>query len=108
MFEARRKLSIIPIVKDEKGDVTSCDNYRPIAITSIASKILELVMLTKFEDKLNTEPNQFGFKKGHSTEQCVFVLKQTIAYYRSLSSPVYVCFLDASKAFDKVNHWSLF
>ena len=29
-------------------------------------------------------------------------------YYVSLGSPVYLCFMDASKAFDKVNHRHLF
>ena len=43
--------------------------------------------------------NQFGLKKGHST---------VIQYYKSNNSPVYSCFLDASKAFDRVNHWTLF
>ena len=43
-----------------------------------------------------------------STDMCVFALKQVIEYYTSRSSPVYICFLDASKAFDRINHWTLF
>ena len=39
---------------------------------------------------------------------CVFILKEMIRFYRKHSTPVYVCFLDASKAFDCVNHWKLF
>ena len=99
---------IIPIVKNKKGDVTDGDNYRPIAITSIASKILELIMLERFSLYLVTTDNQFGFKNGVSTELCIFSLKQTIGYYKSMSSPVYVCFMDASKAFDRINHCQLF
>ncbi len=57
---------------------------------------------------LNTCDNQFGFKKGHSTDHSIFVVKNVIEYYRSHHSPVYTCFLDASKCFDKINHWSLF
>jgi hypothetical protein len=37
----------------------------------------------------------------------VFVLKEIINYYSSQSSPIYACFIDASKAFDRVNHWCL-
>ena len=37
-----------------------------------------------------------------------FLLKQTIAQYSHNGSPVFVDFLDASKAFDKVNHSELF
>ena len=38
---------------------------------------------------------------------CVFMFKQVVEYYRNLSSRVYVCFLDASKAFDRVKQWVL-
>ena len=35
-------------------------------------------------------------------------LKNTAQYYRQHNSPVFGCFLDASKAFDRVNYWCLF
>ena len=57
---------------------------------------------------LNTTDNPFGFKKGHSTDNYIFALNIFIQYYKSYNSPVYSCFLDGSKAFDKVNHWMLF
>ena len=99
---------IVPILKDKKGVITDKDNYRPIAITSVASKILELVLLKHLSDHLNTQCNQFGFKSKHSTDMCIFTLKQIIEFYVSKGSPVYVCYLDASKAFDRISHWSLF
>ena len=52
--------------------------------------------------------NQFGFKPAHSTDMCLFLLKQAILQYNIHGSPVFVAFLDASKAFDKVNHYILF
>ena len=99
---------IVPLVKDKKGDVTSKDNYRPIALTSMLSKVLELIILSKYEWCLDTAPNQFGYKYGLSAETCIFSFKEIVNYYRSLSSNVYVCYLDASKAFDRVNHYHLF
>lgn len=99
---------IVPIVKDKKGDLTSCDNYRPVALTTIMSKVFELVILERYRDILVTSDNQFGFKPKLGTEECVFVLKQVIDFYQSHSSPVYVSFLDLSKAFDRVNHNILF
>ena len=102
------KTVIVPIVKDAKGDVSSKDNYRPIAITSVPSKIIEILILNRYEALLCTSDNQFGFKNNGSTDMCVFTLKQIIDYYRSNGSPVYLCFLDASKAFDRVNHNLLF
>ena len=53
-------------------------------------------------------PNQFGFKKGHSTEMCIYVLKEMIEFYKSCNTSVFVTFLDASKAYDKIDHWLLY
>ena len=39
---------------------------------------------------------------------CIYVLKEIIDCYRARNGPVYMCFLDASKAFDRVNHDILF
>ena len=100
--------TLIPIVKDKKGNLLDKDNYRPIAITSVVSKLLELIVLAKYERFLNSSHHQFGFKPSHATDICVFTLKQIIEYYNFYSSNVYACFIDASKAFDKVNHWHLF
>ena len=55
-----------------------------------------------------TTDNQFGFKSGHSTDLCVYALTEFIEYLKRRSTSVYVAFLDASKAFDKINHWALF
>ena len=62
-----------------------------------------MVLLLIIDDYISTHDNQFGFKKRHSTDIC-YALKCTIEYY----SPVYSCYLGASKAFVKVNHWKLF
>ena len=99
---------LIPIVKDKKGNISSKDNYRPIALTSVISKILESIFLIQYEECLSTTCNQFGFKKGLSTDLCAFSFKQVIDYYNSKGSPVFICYLDASKAFDRINFWVLF
>ena len=102
------KTARVPIVKDVKGDVSSKDNYRPIAITSVLSKVIEILVLDRYDALLCTSDNQFGFKNNGSTDMCVFTLKHVIDYYRNNGSPVYLCFLDASKAFDRVHHNLLF
>ena len=99
---------IRPLVKDKKGNLSQSDNYRPLAITCIASKAIELLILGRYEVLLKTTDNQFGFKSKHSTDLCVYSLKHVIEYYKSLNSAVFLCYLDASKAFDKVNNWKLF
>ncbi len=39
---------------------------------------------------------------------CIHAFRQTIEYYKQNSSPVVICYLDATKVFDHVNHWLLF
>jgi hypothetical protein len=99
---------IVPIVKDSKEALTDKDNYRPIALTTVGSKLLERLILTRYSETFSTNDAQFGFKSQHATDMCIFTLKETVQYYLSLGSPIYLCFMDASKAFDKVNHWHLF
>ena len=80
------------------------NNYRPIALVTVASKIFENVLLDILEPFLYTCDNQFGFKKSHSTDHCIYAMINVIDYYRSYNSSVYSCFLDATKCFDKINH----
>ena len=74
----------------------------------IVSKVFESVILDKYKPLLETTPNQFGFKPKHGTELAVFTLKQVVEFYRSNSSTLYVCYLDLSKAFDRIDHLSSF
>ena len=57
---------------------------------------------------LDTCPTQFGFIKGHSTDKCIYVLKEIIEYFKSRKTSVFVTFLDASKTYNKIDHWQLF
>ena len=51
---------------------------------------------------------QFGYKESHSTTLCTFIYKEVIDHYINNDSTVYSCFLDASKAFDRVHYGKLF
>ena len=96
--------TLTPITKTNTGDVTDKNNYRPIAVATFMSKVLELLMLSKTECFLNTSDNQFGFKTKHGTDLCIHAFLQTIEYYNQNSSPVFIWYLDATKVFDRVNH----
>ena len=84
------------------------NNYRPITLRPIISKIFENFLLDKFAKYLCTDDLQFGFKKHLSCSHAIFVLKQTIQYFNDNNSNVFLASLDASKAFDRVNHFKLF
>ena len=51
---------------------------------------------------------QFGFKSGASTDSCTGLLMNTMALHIQCKTEVYICFLDASKAFDGISHNTLF
>ena len=102
------KVIIIPLLKSKLKDPSSSDNYRPIAIATSISKLFELVMLDRMNSFLATADNQFGFKQNHSTDMCILLMKDVLNYYHTLNSPVFICFLDIKKAFDRVNHFKLF
>ena len=98
------KTAIVPILKNRQGDTSDKNNYRPIAIVIALSKIFELCIMRMIETHLVTSDNQFGFKREHGTDLCIYTVKCVIKYYNLHNSPVHTCFLDASKAYDRVNH----
>ncbi|KAK2180497.1 hypothetical protein NP493_440g01028 [Ridgeia piscesae] len=83
---------LVPVIKDKAGKISSKDNYHPIALASVFSKIIEVIILGRIEIFLDTNSNQFGFKKKHGTDQCIYVLKEIIDLYRTLNDSVFVCF----------------
>ena len=84
------------------------DNYRPIALASILSKVLEKILLHRLELYVSIADNQFGFKRKHGTDMCIYALKDIISNYRNHNSTMFLCFIDASRAFDRLNHFKLF
>ena len=99
---------MLPIIKDHQGNHADLSNYRGITISPISSKLFEHVLKLKFCHHLSTSAYQFGFKKNSSTVHALHCLKQTVNYYVNNGSRVFCCFLDASKAFDRVVHTGLF
>ena len=69
----------VPIIKDKKGDSANADNYRGIAISCVASKALEGILLQSSGSCLHgSSEKQFGFKRRHSCGDCSFVLKKSV------------------------------
>ena len=99
---------LVPVIKDKVGKINSSDNYRPIALASVLSKVLEAVLLGRVEKYVLTTDNQFGFKKKLGTDLCIYVLKEILHKYNVQNTTMFMCFIDASKAFDRVNHKKLF
>lgn len=110
IFPERLKYSIVkPIYK--KGNECEMNNYRPITLIPIISKIFEKIMcskLTNFIEKNNIlKPEQFGFRKNSSTTDACFKLIKLIMESLDKKTPIIALFLDMTKAFDFVNHSTL-
>ena len=100
--------TIVPIIKNKCRNISSSINYRPIALATIISKLLELILLLKCEEYLCTSAIQFGFIQAHGTQLCIYTLREYIELYRKQSTTIFVTFFDASKVFDRLDHWLLF
>ena len=57
---------------------------------------------------VSTSGLQFGYKRNSSTVMCTTMFSETIEYYVSNNSQVFVLYMDASKAFDRVCYCKLF
>ena len=97
---------VIPLFK--KGKVVEMDDYRPISILPVISKVLERVVhqqLTRYlhEHKI-LSPYQCGFRKCHSTEFAALSFADTIRRNIDQGQLTGAVFIDLRKAFDTVNH----
>ena len=100
--------TIFPLLKSANLDKSQPSSYRPITLSSLFGKVLDLLILDRYYDYFYSCDLQFGFKKAHSTNHCTFVVKEVIDYYLHNDSDVYACTLDMQKAFDRVNIIKLF
>ena len=55
---------IVPLVKDKTGDINNVSNYRGFTLIAVISKQFEGVLLEIYNEFLQSDHLQFGFKKG--------------------------------------------
>ena len=111
VFPKQLKLAkVIPLFKS--GDDMLFNNYRPVSILPIFSKILERIMYNRLLDYIEKKRilnnNQFGFRKDHSAAMALISLVDKISKAIENGEVVLGLFLDFSKAFDTVNYDILF
>ena len=106
---------IIPIHK--KGDKSNVENYRGITLLSSLSKLFTSILNQRLYEYLLDQKilktEQFGFRKGYSTIDSIFTLKSLVDKHVK-SKPnkkrnlLFTCFVDFSKAFDRIPREKLF
>ena len=83
LSESLMSVVLVPIIKDKAGKINNKDNYRPIAIASTFSKLLEILLLERLSNFMLTSSHQFGSKSKHSTDTCIYALKEGVDFYVS-------------------------
>ena len=99
-----KKAVVIPSHK--QFEETDKANYRPVSLLPAISKIYERDMSAQISTYIaeNLSPYLFGFRKGHSVEQCLMTMLE--AWKRALDRKkcVGAILTDLSKAFDCLKH----
>ena len=80
-------------------------DYRPIAITSCLSKLLEKLIKRYIVENTKLDPLQFAYQAGRSTQDAVLMLLTEITSFidRKASNYARCLFLDFSSAFNTIN-----
>ena len=99
-----RDANIVTLYKN-KGDHSDCNNYRSISLLSIIGKVLARVTLACLHslDSQVYPKSQCGFRAGRSTVDMIFSLRQMHEKCREQQQPLFLAFMDLTKAFDLVS-----
>ena len=96
---------ISPIFK--KGDINDASNYRGIMLINVLAKVYSQLLLNRLTDWSEKyekiSKNQFGFQKGKSIVDCVFILHAVISKVLNAGQKLYCVFIDYEKCFDKID-----
>ena len=95
---------ITPVHK--KDETTNKENYRPVSVLPLISKIFERIIYDQLSEYLQKYLNSIlcGFRKAHSTQHALFKLLQ--AWQEELDKGGFVgtILMDLSKAYDCLPH----
>lgn len=106
-FPESLKMSVVkPLFK--KGEKDNIENYRPITLIPILSKVFEKCMYKRLLDYCNKfniiNVHQFGFQKRKSTLLAIYNLICSVLTSLNKNNLTTGLFFDLSKAFDFVSH----
>jgi hypothetical protein len=102
---------VVPVHK--KGNRSQTENYRPVSLTCVISKIMERIVKKEVIDFLRANnlitSHQYGFLARRSTEtQLIASIHSWVGAVDQPQGFVDAIYLDCAKAFDKVVHPKLF
>ena len=89
---------------------TKCDLLRTISLMSHMTKVALKILLQQMRGRTRGEisEEQFGFMPDKGTRNAIFTLRMITERCVEMQKNVYISFIDYAKAFDKVQHVTLF
>ena len=83
-----------------------CEEHRTISLMSHLTKVLLKLVGKRIKPEIETElnANQFGFRSDFGTRNAVFVLKNIGQRSIEMQKDIYMCLMDYTKAFDRIEH----
>ena len=98
------------IILHKKGERRNIKNYRPVSLLSHTYKLFTRATQNRMEKVLdeNQPPEQAGFRKKYSTVDHLQALNQVIEKSEEYQLPLVIGFIDYEKAFDSIEHFSIF
>lgn len=107
-FPSVLKVARVTPVYKNRGSRDDCNNYRPISILPILSKVFESLLKSQIVGYFETTglflPCQFGFRERRSTTLAIDNLTRHILNAFENSLDTYASFYDLTKAFDCISH----
>ena len=93
----------------KKGDPQLPENYRPIAIIPILYKLFSRIVFNRIKTVLTQAQScdQAGFRPGFSCDDNLFAIMLLTEKMNEFNQPLWVVAVDFKKAFDTINHRSL-
>ena len=97
------EINLLPIPKD--GDLSDTNNYRGIALSAVAAKITNKLILNRIRPAIDKHlrTNQNGFRPGRSTIAHILALRRLIEGVRRNNLKCIIIFIDFRKAFDSIH-----
>ena len=103
-----KKAIIKPTLKKDNLDSDILKNYRPVSNLSVASKLLEKVVLDQLNAHIEVHKlhssMQSGYRAMHSCETLLVKMVDDIRFEIDIGRIVVVMLLDLSAAFDTIDH----
>ncbi|GFO02811.1 retrovirus-related pol polyprotein from type-1 retrotransposable element r2 [Plakobranchus ocellatus] len=94
------------IALPKKPGATECELHRTISLMSHITKVLLKIGMLRIRNKIKPEiaEEQCGFVEDKGTSNAIYILRTFIERALEVQKDVYLCFIDYTKAFDRICH----